>query len=179
MGNVRGQVLALQSEDPVLRWVGPIGLASAHGSALIIDLSRQVTPRTLADVRNDGPRLDELSPGRAGIATIAAGDLASGALEEVVSLLARSWPAVVVRSDGKRWDGATVPYRAAMPGALAERSDVPAVWQLASGRDAAGLDGYVMPGLGSGLIRTMLEGRIPRRNRWVRAWSKVWSIPWA
>lgn len=178
MRSVRGHVLGLSAEDPVLRWVGPIGMALSVGTALIVDLSHCGGGRTLADISTEGPRLEELSPGRSGVATISAGPLSVESIGETVALLAESWPAVVVRSDGLRWPGAQVPYLGALPGVLATDHSGPAVWQLASGARHESLKGVVMPHLSSRAMRAMLEGRNPTQRRWVGAWRRVWSLPW-
>jgi len=179
MRSGRGQILGLHADDPILRWIGPLGLALSWGTALIVDLEHEISSRTLADIRSEGPRLEEISPGRTGVATISAGAINAEAVDECVSLLARNWPAVVVRSDGDRWPGSVVPYRSALPGILAESTEVPAVWQVAAGAESSGLRGVLLPDVGSRSVRAMLEGRTPRHGQWVRAWRKVWERPWA
>lgn len=175
----RGLILGLCSDDPVLRWVGPIGLALSIGTALVVDLVGQGVGRTLVDVHADGPKLDELSPGRSGVASMPAGPIDSATLDEAVFLLARSWPAVVVRSDGKRWTGASVPYRPIYPGVLRNADTSPAVWQPTMSSSASNLRGPVMPRLSGGSTLAMLEGRRPMAKRWVRSWRRVWELPWA
>jgi hypothetical protein len=175
----RGQILGLFSEDPVLRLIGPIGMGLSVGAALIVDLTRDLAGRTLADVRTDGPRLDELSPGRGGVATIGAGPITGTELAETVEILRSSWPAVVVRSDGARWAGPTVPYRGVYPGQEASSPQTPAVWQVSDGAQPVRLAGIVLPRLSRRSTVAMLRGHTPAAKRWVDCWKKAWEIPWA
>jgi hypothetical protein len=175
----RGSVLAISSDDPILRWVGAIGLASSARTALIVDLVGPLTGRTLADLVGDGPKLAELSPGRNGVATISAGHVEESDVARAVELLARSWPAVVVRSDGVRWGRSTVSYRGMYPGALSVTDIRPSVWQPAGGAVPTRLPGVVLPRLGSRHFKAMLSGRMPIKRSWVAAWGRVWSQPWA
>lgn len=174
----RGQILGLRSDDPVLNSIGPIGLALAAGSALVIDLVGDGGPRSLADIRDDGPRLDELSPGRTGVAIIGAGPISGAELRQVIESLAPSWPAVVVRSDGSRWDGPTVPYQGVYPG-QPPKIGSPGVWQVAPGAGSGRFPGVVMPDLRRRLVVALLKGEVPAKSRWVSAWRRVWELPWA
>jgi hypothetical protein len=174
-------VLAVRSVDPVMSLLGPIGLAASLGTALVVDASagaRRGT-RTLADIARDGPRLDELSPGRAGVAVIASGDLAAPEIEAVVGRLATRWPAVAVRIGGLEWDGPTVPLRPLYPGALAPEPAGAAVWQPVAGGSRPPGPGPVLPRLRPSLVRRVLAGAAPNNGRWVRSWRQVWELPWA
>ena len=181
MGSRRRQILGVHAEDEVLSWIGPIGLALAAGTALIVDVRTRYLPgtKTLAQLMVDGPRLLDLSPGRRGVATIATGPMGSDELERAIEVLAGSWPALVGRSDGNLWQGPTVPYRAILPGFLNPREPVPSVWQPAIGVSVPSLPGPVMPRLGRRSIVAMLEGRTPLARRWVDSWRAVWEMPWA
>lgn len=179
MRSGRSHILGLRSEDPVLNSIGPIGLGLAFGSALIVDLVGESPGRTLAEIRDEGPRLVELSPGRGGVATIAAGPLTGPELLEAIEVMDSSWPAIVVRSDGHRWAGPTVPYRGAYPGMPGLGDDAPAVWQIAQGARHQSLQGVVLPRIGRRATMTMLAGRIPRAPAWIAAWRTVWGMPWA
>lgn len=175
----RGQILGLFSEDPVLQLVGPIGLGLSVGAALIVDLTRDLAGRTLADVRTDGPRLAELSPGRGGVATIGAGPITGAELTETLEVLRSSWPAVVIRSDGVRWSGPLVPYRGVYPGQEEFSPPTPAVWQIANGARSGRIAGIVLPRLSHRSTAAMLQGHTPSARRWVNTWRRVWEIPWA
>lgn len=179
MRSGRRQVLGLRSEDPVLNLIGPIGMALVMGSALIVDLSGDPSGRTLADIRDEGPRLDELSPGRRGVATIAAGPITGVELSEAIESMISSWPAIVIRSDGLRWTGPTVPYRGVYPGMRIGEDAAPAVWQIAPGAGFKTFHGVVMPRIGHRATLTMLNGRIPRAQSWIAAWRGVWEMAWA
>lgn len=183
VGVGRHPILGVTSDDPILSSVAPVGLAAATGTALIVDLATDAPAgpddRTLGDVFGDGPRLDEMSPGRRGVALIRGGGLAVADAMDVVETLAARWPAVVVRVVGHDWPFPIIPVVPLFPGVLAP---VPVrragVWQpVRGGADPPG-PGPVLPRLGSVEIRRMLAGRLPRRSRWVSAWQQVWEMPW-
>jgi len=175
-------VLGVESADPVLSFLGALGLGQAAGTALVIDLCGDVTlrtGRTLADIAEDGPELGELSPGRSGVALLTCGPLHVVESVPVVEALAPNWPAVVVRCQSGQWPGPTVPVRALLPGLLQPAGQGPAVWQpLAPGVRPSG-PGPILPRLRSALVRRLLAGRVDHRSRWVRAWEPVWAMPWA
>jgi hypothetical protein len=181
-GREGSRVLAIESVDPLLSLLGAVGLAASRGTALIVDAAGDLGRgrRTLADIAADGPRLVEVSPGRAGIATISAGPLPSDEMETIAQELARRWPALVVRLDGRHWDGPTVPLRPLYPGCLAPTvGGSAAVWQrLRSGSRPPG-PGPILPELRPALVRRVLGGGHPGSGRWVKAWRLVWDLPWA
>jgi hypothetical protein len=181
MGSRRRQILAVHAEDPVLSWIGPIGLALAAETALIVDVRTRHLPgtRTLAQIMVEGPSLLDLSPGRRGVATIAAGSMGSDELARAVEVLAGRWPALVVRSDGRLWPGPTVPYRAILPGFLRPSEPIPSVWQPAIGVSVPSLPGPVLPRLGRRPVMAMLDGKLPLARRWVDSWRAIWEMPWA
>ena len=175
-------VLGLESPDPVLSLFGALGLAAAAGTALVIDLSgdcRVATGRTLADLLEDGPSLDELSPTRTGVAVIAGGAIDLTDSVPLIERLGANWPAVVVRCDHARWPGPTVPVRPLWPGLLAPADPLPAVWQSIPGGIRPPGPGPVLPPLGARRARDLLSGRVPSRGGWLRVWEKVWRMPWA
>lgn len=172
----------MASADPVLSLVGPLGLAASAGTALVIDLLgglRLASGRTLADIVEEGPRLDELSPGRSGVALIGGGPLPDQDAQAAVEQLATRWPAVVVRVADAGWPGPTVPVRPLYPGWLAPSGEGAAVWQpVGPGSDPPG-PGPVLPRLGRATAYRLLSGRLPSRSRWISAWAPVWGLPWA
>lgn len=175
-------VLGVESTDPVLSLLAALGLGQTAGTALVVDLCRDLllrTGRTLADIAADGPSVSELSPGRTGIAVIESGPLHMSDCRAVIDAMAANWPAVVVRAPSGHWDGPTVPVRALLPGLLHTGATTPAVWQpVVSGVRPSG-PGPVLPKLRSSLVRRMLAGRAAGRARWVRAWEPIWGMPWA
>lgn len=175
-------MLAVASPDPVMSILGPIGLAAAAGTALVVDMGvglRVPARRTLADIAADGPRLDELAPGRRGIGFISSGELATEQTTELVMRLSRHWPAVVVRTGVAGWAGPTVPVIPLYPGWLAPDHVGAAVWQSIPGGGRPRGPGPVLPTPGRAMTRRMLTGGLPRRGRWVNAWRQAWEMPWA
>ncbi|MEA1901942.1 MAG: hypothetical protein U9N56_00280 [Actinomycetota bacterium] len=179
MGKGSSRVLAVQSPDPVLATIAPFALALAAGTALVVDFERS-GPRSLAELEADGPRLEELAPGRSGVAVLPGGRIDLGVAVDLVHRLGDSWPAVVVRPPAAGgWPGVTVPVLPLYPGRLGPREQIAAVWQpIGSGSRPPG-PGPVLPRLGRRTIGALLDGRVPPRSRWVKAWTPVWGLPWA
>lgn len=181
-GKGRFGVLAVASPDPVLSVLGPVGLAAAAGTALVVDAGEGLrTPpgRTLADLAADGPRLEELAPGRRGVGFISAGGMAAAETAELVGRLSRHWPAVVVRTGVSSWDGPTVPLIPLYPGWLAPDHGGAAVWQSVPGGGRPPGPGPVLPIPGRAITSRILAGGLPHQGRWVRAWLQAWEMPWA
>ena len=175
-------MLAVRSPDPVLSAVAPIGLAANAPACLVVDLADELDlhgSRSLADILTDGPRLDELSPGRRGIALISGGSIGVDEAERVVGELSTHWPAIVVRPKADRWPGPTVPVIPMYPGLLSPRHAGTAVWQPSGGMQRPPGAGPVMPRLRPAMVRGLLSGRVPAKSRWITAWRQVWDIPWA
>lgn len=181
VGKGRYGAVAVSSPEPVLSVVGPIGLAASITTALIVDMIGELSlpeSRSLADLVGEGPRLEELSPGRPGVALIHSGGVSTGEAVEAVEMLARSWPGVVVRSEAGRWPGPTVPLEPLYPGVLQRHTPISAVWQpLGTGFGPPG-PGPVLPRLSRRLANQILSFQLPRRSRWIRAWGPVWELPW-
>lgn len=178
----RFRVLAVTAPDPVMSVLAPVGLASAAGTALVIDLVRArpgAGRRTLSDVVTEGPRLDEISPGRSGVASIGAGSLGASETLEAAQMLASRWPAVVVRVPGGSWPGPVVPVHVLYGSDLTTWDQGPAVWQPLAGGGRPPGPGPILPSVGPRLVRHVLNGWMPRSGRWVTAWGRVWGIPWA
>ena len=184
MGSGPGRygILGVESSDPVLSLLSALGLAQTVGTALVIDMRRDLLvhgDRTLADVAAEGPSIGELSPGRSGVALMSSGPLAPGECRSVIEALGLNWPAIVIRCDRGHWEGPTVPVRPLLHGLLRPVETSAAVWQPVSAGVRPSGPGPVLPRLGGSLTRHLLAGRVARRSRWVRAWGPVWGLPWA
>ena len=121
----------MSSSEPVLSVLGPIGLAASINTALVVDMAgglRLPDSRSLANLIEEGPRLEELSPGRPGVALICSGGVGTAEAMEAVEMLALRWPGVVVRAEAGRWPGPTVPVEALYPGLLEPQMGRAAVW---------------------------------------------------
>jgi hypothetical protein len=177
---VMGGLLAVTSPEPVLSLLAALGLAQVAGSALVVDLCRDVAGngRTLSDIASEGPSLAELTPGRSGVALLRSGPVTPQEARPLIESLAQGWPAVVVRCHPGQWEGPTVPVRTLLPGLLRVSEQGPAVWQPVVSTVRPPGPGPVLPKLRGPLVRRLLAGRTARRARWVRAWEKVWSMPW-
>lgn len=181
-GKGRAALLAVWSPDLLLSVVAPLGLAAAAGTALVIDHTGGLavsTGRTLADLVEDGPRLDELGPGRSGVAVLASGPVDIASSTPLIERMASRWPAIVVRVPDENGPHATVPVHPLYPGWLAPTGEAAAVWQPVSGGPRPPGPGPVLPRLRSGTVRRLLAGQLLTRSRWVRAWHRVWGMPWA
>lgn len=181
MGRSPGHsLLAVTSPEPVLSLLAALGLAQVSGSALVVDLCRDlaVNGRTLSDLAAEGPSLTELRPGRSGVALLGSGPITVEAARPLIESLSGGWPAVVVRCHPGVWEGPTVPVRALLPGLLRSTDRGPAVWQPVGSAVKPPGPGPVLPRLRGSLVRRMLAGRAVGRARWVRAWERVWTMPW-
>lgn len=161
-----------------------LGLALATPCCLVVDLVGDVTlghRRTLADILAEGPRLDELSPGRSGVAVLASGPIDAGDAAMAITQLSERWPAVVARLSAGMWDGAVVPVRPIYTGLLAPVDSAPCVWQPVGMSPVASPPGPgpILPRLPGRVAGHLLSGRVPGRSRWLRAWEAVWEMPWA
>ncbi len=175
-------VLGVTSPDPVLSVAAPIGLAANTPACLVVDLKGDLnlpTSRSLADILAEGPRLEELSPGRAGVAMIPAGPIGTEEAARVVADLSQRWPAIVVRAIRGSWPGPTVPVMPVYPGLLTPSEAGTAVWQPSAPMANPPGPGPVLPFLRPGLTRQLLNGRMPARSKWISAWREVWELPWA
>ncbi len=183
MGGVpRLGVLAVESPDPVLSVVAPLGLAAAVETALVIDLAgglRVQSDRTLADLIEDGPTRAELSPGRSGVAVLSGHTLDPAPAMIAIEELAASWPAIVLRCRPGQMPVRTVPVRPLFPGYFLTPDETPSVWQPVGTRARPPGPGPVLPRLSASLVRRLLSGRLPGRSRWVASWRPVWDMPWA
>ena len=173
-------MLAVAAPDPVMAVIAPVGLAASAGTALIVDMAPGPgARRSRADLTEDGPHLDEISPGRSGVAVIAAGPASQSEVTSVVERLAARWPAVVVRDGGPGWPGPVVPVHVLYGQGLMTWDEGAAVWQsLGSGEKPPG-PGPILPPISPRLVRQLLKGWLPRPGRWIRAWREVWEMPWA
>ena len=176
----RANLLALSSPDPTLSLAGSIALASVAGSGLVIDFVGEGRGRTLEQLDDDGPTLGELSPGRTGVAVISAHPQSIDEKAPLVQMLARRWPALVLRVPGSVDWLANVPVHPLLSSRLtiARRPDGAAVWQPygAVGRPPG--PGPVLPRLRRRTVATLLAGHLPAHSRWMRAWRQVWAMPW-
>ena len=174
----------LAPEGGLLGIVAPLALGVAAGTALVVDLDpngpQYASPSSLADVVAGAARLDALPPS-GGVAVLRNGGIDAAGAGDVVSELARTWPALVVRvpigvqveeSDG------VVPVLPLLPGGLARQVDGPAVYQRCGWAVRRPGPGLVLPRPGRQAVRALLEGRRPASGRWIRAWRKVWEHSW-
>ncbi len=171
--------------DGVLGIVAPIVLAAAAGTALVVDLDRN-GPRypgsgSLAELVEEGPRRDDLSPGRRGVAVLRNGGVAAPDAADVVAALIAGWPNVVLRLPSTAVDVSVplVPVVPLLPGGMTKRSHRPAVYQQIGWHEEAPGPELVMPTPSRSTVRAFLEGRMPAAGRWVRSWRRVWETSWA
>lgn len=135
----------------------------------------------------DGPRAADLVPSRRGVAVIANGGVGASQAGEILDLLMRGWPAVVLRQPPQAPVDApapVVPIRLLIPGRLFPPQGR-GVYQpmgsigrhrIAGDRPAAG--SVVLPAAPRRTIQALLGGRRPAATRWLRAWRAVWGMAW-
>lgn len=171
--------------DGVLGTVAPLALAAAAGTALVVDLD-PLGPSypgsgSLAELVEQGPRLDDLRPSRSGVAVLRNGGIEASAAREVVAALERGWPRVVLRlpPNTEPAAGPVVPVVPLLPGGLTPPCDRPAVFQQIGWHLKAPGPGIIMKMPARATVAALLEGHLPVRSRWVRSWRRVWEMPWA
>jgi hypothetical protein len=172
-------------EDGVLGAVAPLALAACVETALVVDLDpagpRYPTESSLAQLVAEGPQASDLAPTRRGVAVLRNGGVEAAVAAGLVAALVEGWPAVVCRLPAwpapLRGDG-VVPVRTLLPGGLLGEVEGPAVYQRGPWRVPAPPDGIVVPRPLAATVGALLQGRLPVRGRWLRAWRPVWEAPW-
>ena len=192
MGRSKATVIGLRTElDHVLSVAAPVGLAAAaEGPALVIDLDPDGPAfpgnRSLAEIVGEGPTRSELMPGLAGGHGSRVAVLRNGGIEwdraiAMIEALGRQWPALVLRlpATGGPWPWPVVPVVPLLPGVLQPRGGRAAVWQaVSSRREVAPGPGPVLPPINRFMLRRLLTLASEPGGRWVKAWSRVWELPW-
>ncbi|MDH4117386.1 MAG: hypothetical protein OEX04_11710 [Acidimicrobiia bacterium] len=165
--------------DLLLHHVAPIGLAAVRPTALLVDLD-DAAPMypgrmTIADLLADGVRQSDLVPRRPGTAVLGRGDAGLGDAIEMVSTLSRGWPAIVVRCGIESLPYPRIEVVPAFPAEWGSALDNIVVQRTVGGKPPAKLS---LPPLRPAQVRSMLDGKVSRRWRWVRAWGPAWEMPW-
>lgn len=173
-------------EDGVLGAVAPVALAAAAGTALVVDLDphgpRYPGSLSLAELVDRGPRRDELTAARTGVAVLRNGGVEPEEASRVLEALADGWPHLVLRVPPRpvpgRLPAPLVPVRPLLPGCLRPDGET-AVWQRTGYPVRPPGPGPVLPVPRPAVLGSLLEGRLPVPDGWVRAWSGVWRWPWS
>ena len=177
--------LAIACEsDGVLGIVAPLALAASVDTALVVDLDRD-GPRypgsgSLADLVEQGPRLDDLCPTRYGVAVLRNGGIDAADAGEVIAALVQGWPNVVLRLSrlATGLSMPLVPVIPLLPGGMTPLSERPAVYQQLGWHEKAPGPALTMPTPARRAVGALLEGHVPVRSRWISAWREVWGTPW-
>lgn len=168
--------------DEVLAAIAPLGLALAAGRALVVDADPHAVPypgeRTVRSIADEGPTRAEIRPDRGGIAVLPAGGADRDQISRVIGLLGEAWPLVVVRVGEVDQGIPVVPVRPLWPGFLAPLGQRASVWQRVRGGGAPPGPGPVLPIPPPSTVAALLSARRPLHSRWVRAWRRVWELPW-
>lgn len=166
--------------DGVLGAVGPLALAAAAGTALVVDLDphgpRYPGDTSLAHLVAEGPRRADLVPERRGIAVLGNGGVEPEAAEEVLHALVEGWPSVVFRlpPDHRGGDGA-IPVVPLLPGGLMADFGSPAVYQRSGWSIDPPGPGIVLPRPRRSTLGALLTGGMPPPgDRWIGAWRALW-----
>lgn len=168
--------------EPLLHHIAPLGLASAAGTALVVDCDGTAPGYpgpTAADLIDRGVRRADLVPPRAGVAILGNGGLELDAVMELVGALRKGWPALVLRAGEIDPPGIpVVPVVPLLPAPLAPRFDGPCLVQRLGRAQAALAGGIELPPLSRSQIGLLLAGRVDPRWRWVKAFRRVWELAW-
>ena len=170
--------------DGILGMVGPLALAAAADTALVVDLDPQgpAYPGSgcLADLVNQGPRRDDLQPTRKGIAVLRNGGVDAATAHDVLTALRKGWPRLVLRLPPEPTNaGAMVPLVPLLPGGMTPACNRPAVYQQVGWRLPAPGPGITLSTPSRAVVSALLEGRLPVRSKWIRSWRPVWERSWA
>ncbi|KKK62716.1 hypothetical protein LCGC14_3001560 [marine sediment metagenome] len=176
-------VLALWSPvDLMLGVVGPLGAATAAGTALLVDLDPDGPhyggKHSLKDLVTNGPTREQLEPTRSGPAVLRNGGVSPEDAEEVVTALVERWPNVVLRcAPTQGVNTGAVALLPLLPAPFTPSVDGAAVYQqtpLSSGRPR---NMHVLPVPRSETVKALLSGVRPRsRDRWIRSFARVWEL---
>jgi hypothetical protein len=175
-GDFIHRVLAVRSADPILHHIAPLGLAAAADRCLVVDLD-ELAPRyskhTLRDLVEHGVRAVDLQAGP-GVAVLGNGGISFRDAASTLDRLLEGWGRLVLR-DG----GAPHPFRVLRVEPLLPAPFAPDAADIVQATDRGQrADRAILPPLRRGQIRSMLDGTIEPRWRWVRAWRPVWSRSW-
>ena len=169
-------------DDAVLGVVAPLALAAAAGTALVVDLdptpSAFPATTTLAALVADGPTRAHLRPDRRGVAVLGNGGVDADGAAEVLDALVAGWPRVVLRHPGRSRPArpGVVPVHPLVPGWWLDPG--PAVYQRGPWAIRLPPPAVVLPRARPSAVRSLLEGRRPGPSPWIRAWGRVWELPW-
>lgn len=174
-------------EDGLLSALAPLAVAlAAPGPALVVDLDqagpRYPGPSSLAALAADEPRRRDLQAGRSGVAVLRNGGIAPSEAGRVVDALLEGWEWVVLRVAPRRRVGLpvpVVPVRLLVPGGWFGGASGPAVYQATPVPARLPGPGIRVPVPGRSTVAALLRGTAPPVwDRWVRAWRRVWEVPW-
>jgi len=175
-------------DDRSLGILGALALAATAGTALVVDADPGSHAfggrRSLAEVVADDPTGEDLRPRRRGVAVLANGGVTLEGADRVLEAMASGWPALVLVSAVPARPGGPkgmplVPVLPLVPPDLRTRIDGPAVYQRTSWTATRRPAGIVLPRPLPGELPVLARHRIPVFGRWMRAWRRVWSYPWA
>jgi hypothetical protein len=176
-------VLATWSpRDALLDAIVPLGLASAAGTALVVDLD-PAGPSwsgsfTLADLVRRGPTRDELVPSRRGPAVLANGGIEADEAADVVSALTDRWPAVVLRCPPNvPCPAGAIAVLPLLPEPFALSAEPPVVYQRSRLSPRVKPQPLILPPPSRRTVAALLSSRQPLTpDRWIRALRTIWSL---
>jgi len=173
----------------VLGAIAPLALATTQPTALVVDLDprgpRYPSARSLRELVEEGPRAADLSPTRAGVAALANGGIGFEESRDLVDLLLRGWPAVVLRLPLQApadVPAPIVPVHLLTPGRMFPPQGRGVYQPIRGGsrlRSRLEADGsLVLPAAPRRVVQSLLEGSRPVASRWATAWRRVWGVSW-
>jgi hypothetical protein len=173
-------------EDGLLGALAPLGLAAAAGTCLVVDLDpagpHYPGARSLASLVAEGPRREDLSAARRGVAVVRNGGVDPAAATPVLDALVEGWERVVLRLPPRHPpipSCPVVPVRLSLPGTLFPPGDGPSVYQATPGALRPPGPGIRLPVPNRRTVEGLISGRLPLPgDRWIRAWRRAWEVPW-
>ena len=168
--------------DAALDILIPLGLATAAGTGLVIDLDPSGPSvgdqPTLADLTAAGPTRAQLDPTAGAVGFLANGGVDAERASAVIGAFASRWPHVILRCPPRapHPEGALT-VLPLLPEPFGPRGHGAVLYQRCSFSPRDKPDGVVLPAPRRGTVDALLSWRRPanRRDPWLRALADVWG----
>ena len=166
--------------DALLDIAIPLGLVAAVRSGLVVDLDpagpNVGSGPTLAELVSEEPTAAQLAPVDGAAAYLSNGGVEPDAAWPVVAALVERWPATVLRCAprGPRPDAA-IAVLPLLPAPFTLRAEGRCVYQRTAVSPREAPAGPVLPRPRPETISSLLAGRRPATDRWLRSLRSLWE----